>query len=300
VYKVSQFCKSTRRISSESSTKQQACDLPATATGTFAMSKHALTIPDGVARFFRAGPIQTLIVAAASALVGAVVAIPRYCATTACVAVQVVQVQAPQPVTPSSTELALPAAIATPVENQTDGTPVEDRTDAAPVEDRTVSDSLPSAPVKVERRTSRAKVSEEPVVRKWNGDWQAATAHLNSSRLEASAGMAPAATVNTVANTASDATSAAAPTPVTISGCLEMSIDRERFRLADTEGANVPKARTWRSGFLKKEATPVDLLEVADPATVRKYVGQRVTATGVVENREMRLQSLRASGNGCD
>jgi hypothetical protein len=264
------------------------------------MSKHALTIPDGVARFFRAGPIQTLIVAAASALVGAVVAIPRYCATTACVAVQVVQVQAPQPVTSSSTELPLPAAIATPVENQTDGTPVEDRTDAAPVEDRTVSDSLPSAPVKVERRTSRAKVSEEPVVRKWNGDWQAATAHLNSSRLEASAGMAPAATVNTVANRASDATSAAAPTPVTISGCLEMSIDRERFRLADTEGANVPKARTWRSGFLKKEATPVDLLEVADPATVRKYVGQRVTATGVVENREMRVQSLRSSGNGCD
>ena len=273
------------------------------------MSKHALTIPDGVTRFFRAGPVRILIVAAISALVGAVVAIPRYCATTACVVVQVVQVQAPQPVTPSPTELALPAAIATPVEdpsdatsveNRTDATPVEDRSEAAPVEHRTVSDSLPSASVKVERRASKAKVSEEPVVRKWNGDWEAATAHLNSKRLEASAGMAPAVTVNTVANTSTDTTSVTAPTPVTISGCLEMSVDRQSFRLADTEGANVPKARTWRSGFLKKEATPVDLLELADPATVRKYVGQRVTATGVVENREMRVRSLQATGTGCD
>ncbi|HEX7798261.1 MAG TPA: hypothetical protein VF456_28050, partial [Vicinamibacterales bacterium] len=95
-------------------------------------------------------------------------------------------------------------------------------------------------------------------------------------------------------------TDVTAPAPVTISGCLEMSVDRQSFRLADTEGANAPKARSWRTGFLKKEATPVDLLELGDPATARKYVGQRVTATGVVENREMRVQSMRPSGNGCD
>ncbi|HEX7793216.1 MAG TPA: hypothetical protein VF456_02640 [Vicinamibacterales bacterium] len=277
------------------------------------MSKHAITIPDGVARFFRAGPL-ILIVAAVSALVGAAVAIPRYCATTACVVVQVVQVQAPQPVTPSPAELLLPAPVATPVEAQTDATsvedrtdaaPVEDRTDAAPVEERTVSASLRRTPVKAERRPSKEQVSEEPVVRKWNGDWEAATAHLGSNRVDASgataARVAPAATANTVADASSGATSnATAPDPVTISGCLEMSIDRAHFRLADTEGANAPKARSWRTGFLKKEATPVDLLELGDPATARKYVGQRVTATGVVENREMRVQSMRPSGNGCD
>jgi hypothetical protein len=264
----------------------------------FGMSKRALTIPDGVTRFFRAGPVRTLIVAAASALVGAVVAIPRYCATTACVVVQVVQVQAPQPVTSSLTEL-LPAAIATPAEDLTDATPaVEERSDAAPVEDRTVSDSLPSAPVKVERRASRENVAEEHVVRKWTGDWQAATARLDSNRVEASAATS-ASVVH--ADASSGATSdAAAPAPVTISGCLEMSIDRQRFRLADTEGPNVPKTRSWRSAFLKKQATPVDLLELSDPATARKYVGQRVTATGLVENREMRVRSLQASGNGCD
>jgi hypothetical protein len=277
------------------------------------MSKHAITIPDGVARFFRAGPV-TLIVAAVSALVGAAVAIPRYCATTACVVVQVVQVPAPQPATPPPTELPLPTANEASVENRTDSTlledrtdatPVEDRTDSAPAEHRTVSDSLPSAPVKVERRASREKVSEEHVVPKWTGDWQAATAHVGSNRVDASGAtatrVAPAATANVFADASPAATSdATAPDPITISGCLEMSIDRTHFRLADTEGANAPKARTWRTGFLKKEATPVDLLELGDPATARKYVGQRVTATGVVENREMRVRSLRASGNGCD
>jgi hypothetical protein len=103
------------------------------------------------------------------------------------------------------------------------------------------------------------------------------------------------------ADASSGATSDATPSaPVTISGCLEMSMDGETFRLADTEGANAPKARTWRSGFLKKQATPVELLELGDPATARKYVGQRVTATGVVENRDMRVRTLRVSGNSCD
>jgi hypothetical protein len=222
--------------------------------------------------------------------------------------VQVVQVPAPAPVTPSSTELALPTAMpaedltdTTPVADRTNAASVEDRVDATPVQNRTVSDSLPSAPVKVERRASKEKVSEEPVVQKWNGDWQAATAHLTLNRGEASASVAPAATPNAVANASSGATSdAVAPDAVTIGGCLEMSIDRKSFRLTDTEGANVPKARNWRTGFLKKEATPVDLLELADPATVRRYVGQRVTATGMVENREMRVRSLQASGKGCD
>lgn len=268
------------------------------------MSKHAITIPDGVARFFRASPV-TLIVAAVSALVGAAVAIPRYCATTACVVVQVVEVQAPQPISPSPTELPLPAATATALEDQTDAAPVEARSDTAAVEDRTASDTLPSAPVKVERRASKEKSSEEHVGQKWNGNWEAATAHVNANRVEpgaaTAADVAPSTTANAFANASSGATSdATAAEPVTISGCLEMSIDRVRFRLADTEGANAPKARNWRTGFLKKETTPVDLLELGDPATARKYVGQRVTATGVVENREMRVRSLRPSGNGCD
>jgi hypothetical protein len=258
------------------------------------MSKHAITIPDGVARHFPA--VVVALAALVGAAVGAAVAIPHYRAATETVSAPVVQVQAPQPVTPSPIELPPPAVMATPD---------EDEIVATPVEDRTVSDSLPSAPIKVERRASKENVSEERVVRKWTGDWEAATAHLGSNRGDASAatapGVAPAPTANAFADASSGATSGAtAPAPVAISGCLEMSVDGQTFRLADTEGANAPKARSWRSGFLKKEAAPVELVELGDTATARKYVGHRVTATGVVEHREMRVRSLRASGNGCD
>src|SRR4051794_1050377 len=44
-------------------------------------------------------------------------------------------------------------------------------------------------------------------------------------------------------------TSAANTAPVTIFGCLERSNDT--YRLTDTDGADVPKARSWKSAFLK-------------------------------------------------
>jgi hypothetical protein len=269
------------------------------------MSKHAFTIPDSVAHLFQAGPLQTLFVIALSALVGAAgaaAAISRYRPATACTTETVsAPVVPPQPLAPLPSEPLPLAAIELPPAAAIE-TPVENRTDATPAEGRAVSDSVPSAAVKAERRASKESVSEEHVVPKWTGDWQAATARLNSNREASSAATAasaaPGAKANAVADASSGASDAAAPVPVTISGCLEMSVDAERFRLADTEGADVPKVRSWRSGFLKKQAAPVELLEL--PATARKYVGRRVTATGVVENRDMRVQTLQVSGNACN
>src|SRR5262245_59773242 len=121
------FVRARAGIYPESAAKQPACDLPptGTGTGTFGMLKHAITIPDGVARLFRAVPLRTLVVVALAALVGAAVAIPRYRAATACtptetVSAPVVQAQAPPPDTPPPTDLPPPAAIATPVENRID------------------------------------------------------------------------------------------------------------------------------------------------------------------------------------
>src|SRR5262249_1778849 len=56
-------------------------------------------------------------------------------------------------------------------------------------------------------------------------------------------------------NTGSSAVAAPASTAnqtVTINGCLEMTVDQDQFRLTDTGGAGAPKARSWKSGFLKK------------------------------------------------
>jgi hypothetical protein len=88
----------------------------------------------------------------------------------------------------------------------------------------------------------------------------------------------------------------AGPAPVTITGCLEMSVDEKEFRLTDTDGASAPKSRSWRSGFLKKGAAPIELIDAADAHTL---VGKRVAATGQLTSRTMRVNSLRVVTASC-
>jgi len=106
----------------------------------------------------------------------------------------------------------------------------------------------------------------------------------------------PAPAAHAVALASNVATGA----PVTITGCLEMATDGSAFRLTDTEGEGAPKSRGWRSGFLKKSSAPVELVGMPDPRASRNYVGHRVSATGVLADHELRVQSLRSAGTKCD
>jgi hypothetical protein len=85
-----------------------------------------------------------------------------------------------------------------------------------------------------------------------------------------------------------------------MTGCLETAVDGDQFRLTDIEGADTPKARSWRSGFLKKRSAPVDLVDFSDPVGLRKFVGRRVVATGLLAGRELRVHSLQAAGTSCN
>ena len=84
--------------------------------------------------------------------------------------------------------------------------------------------------------------------------------------------------------------------PVTITGCLEMSVSQDEFRLTETDGVDAPKARSWRTGFLRKRSTPVALVELSDPQALHPQVGKRVAATGLLTSRELRVNSLRVVG----
>jgi hypothetical protein len=94
-------------------------------------------------------------------------------------------------------------------------------------------------------------------------------------------------------------TETAAAAPVTITGCLEASVNDDRFRLADTEGDNAPKARSWRSGFLKKRTAPVDLIGV-NPRSLEMHVGKKVSATGVLVSRELKVSSVHVVSPSCN
>jgi len=101
---------------------------------------------------------------------------------------------------------------------------------------------------------------------------------------------------NTLAETAPKASaSKPALAPVTITGCLERGNDA--FQLKDTSGADAPKSRSWKTGFLKKRPAPVDVVDGANRLKLSNHVGERVSVTGILVDREMQGRSLRVSGS---
>ena len=88
------------------------------------------------------------------------------------------------------------------------------------------------------------------------------------------------------------------PAVVTITGCLER--DDETFRLKDTSGEDTPKSRSWKSGFLKKRAASIEVVDTADSVQLPDHVGQRVSITGVLVDREMEARSVLRVAEFCD
>jgi cytoskeletal protein RodZ len=84
---------------------------------------------------------------------------------------------------------------------------------------------------------------------------------------------------------------------VTIEGCLER--DAETFRLKDTSGEGAPKSRSWKSGFLRKGAARIEVIDAENRLKLPNHVGQRISVTGVLVDREMRAYSLELGGASC-
>jgi hypothetical protein len=84
---------------------------------------------------------------------------------------------------------------------------------------------------------------------------------------------------------------------VTITGCLEH--DEETFWLSDASGADAPTARSWKSGFLKKRPSRIELIDAEHALPLTNYVGHRVSATGTIVNREMQTRSLHPLSATC-
>lgn len=86
--------------------------------------------------------------------------------------------------------------------------------------------------------------------------------------------------------------------PVTITGCLEREDDS--FLLKNTSGAGAPKARSWKSGFLKKNSASVALVDPPKKLRLPDHVGERVSLTGVLVDRDMQVRSLHRVAPSCN
>jgi hypothetical protein len=86
---------------------------------------------------------------------------------------------------------------------------------------------------------------------------------------------------------------------VTINGCLER--EGNVFRLKNVDGEDAPKSRSWRSGFLRKGKSKIDIVDATNNRLkLTDHVGHRVTITGMLEDREMQARAITRVAPYCE
>ena len=126
-------------------------------------------------------------------------------------------------------------------------------------------------------------------------------AHAQPLKPAAAASMAtvaPAGSDAVVPPVAGDPPAAKKVASVTITGCLER--DDNSFRLKETAGDNAPKSRSWKSGFLKKGPAPVAVVDASNRLKLQSHVGERVSVTGTLVDREMQGRTLQRIAASCN
>jgi hypothetical protein len=88
--------------------------------------------------------------------------------------------------------------------------------------------------------------------------------------------------------------------PVTLTGCLEQ--DHDVFKLKDTDGAEAPQSRSWKSGFLKKHNATITVLDGSSAHRLKldKHIGERVSVTGPLADKELTARSLSRVAASCE
>jgi hypothetical protein len=89
----------------------------------------------------------------------------------------------------------------------------------------------------------------------------------------------------------------AAGKSVTVTGCIERAEDA--FRLTATSGAQAPTSRSWKSGFLKKRASDLDVVDTSKKIKLKDHVGHRDALTGTIDDGELRVHSMRHLAASC-
>jgi len=105
--------------------------------------------------------------------------------------------------------------------------------------------------------------------------------------------------VRNVSGSAQAAPYAAVETGLTtVSGCLDD--DDKALRLKDVAGADAPKTRSWKSGFFRKRAASIAVVDPAGRLSLASHVGERVSLTGRLDDRQMQVRSIERLASSCD
>ena len=146
-------------------------------------------------------------------------------------------------------------------------------------------------------------MAREPVMSAGDSEGQPAAAADSSALIRTGAPIEDMPVKTTGERTTATATATATASdqktaPVTIVGCVQQ--DDQGFRLTKTSGADAPKARSWKSGFMRKGSASLDLVDASGGLRLASHVGQRVSVTGMLDDRELRARSLRRVSESCN
>lgn len=118
------------------------------------------------------------------------------------------------------------------------------------------------------------------------------------SQTAAKATAKPAAAAPAKPVPAKPAVTSANARSVTLSGCLEA--DGRKFVLTAPEGAQAPKGRSWKTGFVTKKPKNVELT-AASSVKLGDHLGHKVSVVGVRNGADTHLEarSIRQLAASC-
>lgn len=91
---------------------------------------------------------------------------------------------------------------------------------------------------------------------------------------------------------------AAKGTPVTLTGCLRA--DGDHYKLTSLQGDNIPKSRTWKSGYLKKSTREYQVVTTTPAVKLKDHVNHQVTLTGTADGGwQLRARSVKHVAPSC-
>jgi len=86
------------------------------------------------------------------------------------------------------------------------------------------------------------------------------------------------------------------PNTVTMIGCLES--DGSKYRLADVQGNQAPKGRSWKTGFVTKKTKNIDLVGAPASLKLQDHVGHKVSVSGLKDDdTHLKARTIRQLGS---
>lgn len=84
----------------------------------------------------------------------------------------------------------------------------------------------------------------------------------------------------------------------TLTGCLET--DGTNYRLADVQGDQAPKGRSWKTGFIMKRSKPVQVVGTSSTLKLKDHVGHKISVVGVRDDdTHFKARSVRQLAASC-